>query len=190
MQESAAEAYNQLDAALTLAGMSVLPAEVHGVLVGSLCSHLRTGIKPDLMSLIVDDHGEATGAIAEVSELAYTLYRAAMEMLLQDEAGFDLLLPDDSEPLQLRTESLGAWCQGFMLGLLQDDSVGIDEFGGDSVEIIEDIMAISGAITGEQNPDKDEWAFAEIEEYLRVGVQLVFETIYEQRAASAPAIQQ
>ena len=77
-----------------------------------------------------------------------------------------------------------------MLGLLQDDSVGIDEFGGDSVEIIEDIMAISGAITGEQNPDKDEWAFAEIEEYLRVGVQLVFETIYEQRAASAPAIQQ
>lgn len=190
MRESAAEVYDQLDAALSLAGMSVLPAEVHGVLVGSLCCHLRTGVKPDLMALIVDDPGDVTGAVAEVSELAHALYRDAMDLLLQAEAGFDLLLPHDTESLQLRTESLGAWCQGFMLGLLQNDSVGIDEFGGDNEEIIEDIMAISGAITGERDPDKDEWAFAEIEEYLRAGVQLMFETIYEQRAASAPAIQQ
>jgi len=190
MQLSAIEAYDQLDAALTLADVAMLPAEVHGIIVGALCSHLKTGKRPDLMVLILDRPNEDTGALAQLGELAHRMYRESMEMLLEAEAGFDLALPHESEALELRTESLGGWCRGFLLGLLHDDGVGMDGFSGDSEEIIEDIVTVSGAISGEQELDQEDWAFAEIEEYLRVGVQLVFETIYEERAAAAPATEQ
>ena len=190
MSEDTAAAYDQLDAALSLADISILPAEVHGIIVGALCNHLQTGNRPDLMALIMDGSGEDSGPVIQAGELSYSLYRSTMELLLEDQGGFVLQLPHESESMEFRTESLGGWCRGFLLGLLHNNTVDMGSFSGDSEEIIQDIMTISGATNGDQAVDKDDWAYAEIEEYLRVGVQLVFETIYEQRTASAPPVEQ
>lgn len=190
MNDDTVDAYDQLDAALSLADISVLPAEAHGIIVGALCNHLHTGNRPDLMALILDRPAEDSAPIVELGELCYSIYRSTMEVMLDGEGDFALQLPHESDSLEFRTESLGAWCRGYLLGLLHDDTVDIGKIGGDSEEIIEDIMTISEAAPGDQDPEQEDWAFAEIEEYLRVGVQLVFETIYEQRAAAAPPVEQ
>ena len=75
-----------------------------------------------------------------------------------------------------------------MLGLLHSDKLTIDQLPEDGPEIARDILSISEAGPSEgDDAKKDEWALAELQEYVKVGVQLIFEFIYQSRAAKQPA---
>ena len=85
-----------------------------------------------------------------------------------------------------RTDALAEWCQGYILGLLHSDKLSVDQLPEDGPEIARDIMSISQAGRSEEAAEKDEWALAELQEYVKVGVQLIFEFIYQSRAAKQP----
>lgn len=165
--------YDELQTALSRAGLALNAAEVHGVMCGSMCNQMKTGISPDIQQLLT--------AGAEVSEESLAPLRDLLESLLQETANslyrnlseFDLLLPDDSESLSLRLQALADWCRGFMIGLLNKESFAIDQLSQDSAEVARDIIAVSEA-EATQGEDS-EWDLAEVEEYVRVGVQLIFE---------------
>jgi uncharacterized protein YgfB (UPF0149 family) len=100
------------------------------------------------------------------------------------EYGFSLLLPDDDLPLAQRAESLSRWCQGFLAGLglggLQDQS----KLPGDSSEVMRDFVEISRLGHGDgDDSNEDEAAFAEIVEYVRMAVLLVYEELRPLRTA-------
>ena len=103
MNEDTTGAYDQLDAALSLADIQVLPAEVHGIIVGALCNHLYTGNRPDLMAMVLDRPEEEGAAVSELRELSYSIYRSTMELLLEGEGDFTLQLPHESDALEFRT---------------------------------------------------------------------------------------
>ena len=168
--------YDQLQAALQEAGLELNASEVHGTICGSICNQMKTRVSPNLQQLLT--------AGTEVSGQTLVPLRNELESLLQQTADslyrnvseFNLLLPDENESLSVRLRTLADWCRGFMIGLLNKESFSIDQLSTDSAEMARDIMAVA-ELEPAQDEEDSEWDFAEVEEYVKVGVQLIFEEI-------------
>jgi len=106
--------------------------------------------------------------------------------LLEGNEGFDLLLPDDDESISDRVDGIATWCKGFLLGLLYNNAFSVDQLPESGAEIVRDFMEIAEAGAGADSEQDEDWALAELEEYVKVGSQLVFEFIYSERSADAP----
>ena len=101
---------------------------------------------------------------------------------------FELMLPDDEEPLEARVEALGVWCQGFVFGLAAGGVKEDSDLPDDSKELIKDILEISRAgyvaddeaelsASVENNNEEDEVALMEVTEYVRMGTLLIYEEL-------------
>lgn len=139
---------------------------------GEICRRLRVGGGADFPALLgVPDpeDGAARNTLAIVDELAEQSGRE-----LDAGMQFELLLPGDDESIAERTAALADWARGFCLALLRGDEVKLESIEGDAGEVLQDLLKISEARPGDDS-DEDERALAELQEYIRVGVQLVFE---------------
>jgi uncharacterized protein YgfB (UPF0149 family) len=58
----------------------------------------------------------------------------------------------------------------------------LDQLPENGPEIVRDIMQIAEAAAGAEDEKEEDWALAELQEYIKVGVQLVFEHIYSERS--------
>jgi uncharacterized protein YgfB (UPF0149 family) len=184
---SHSDRFTQLDATLALAFIDLPVAEVHGTVAGAIASHMKTGVTPDLLKLIEPDADSSLGHYSQLNELLYDLYRETSEWLIEGKEKFDLLLPSDDEPLEIRTASVAAWARGYLLGLLHTNLFGIDQIPESGSEIARDMLQISEASAGADEEKEEDFALAELHEYLKVGAQLIFEFIYAERASKAPA---
>jgi len=155
------------------------PAELHGLLCGLLCADPR----------LDRDHwlrhaGELLDEDAELTEVARELLLKLLEygaaQLNTEDGMITPLLPDDATPLEQRTAALGVWCQGLLygLGLGQVDRRG--RLSEDSQEFLRDAVEIAkvGFETAEAG-EMDETAYAELVEYLRVGLLLIQEDLHQ-----------
>ena len=182
------ERYAQMQASLSLAGFELSPSEVHGTIVGAVANHMKSGHAPDLAALI-----DPSGGISEghpLHALLHELYRQEGAILLESDTSFELLLPDEDEALELRVEGLTDWVKGYLLGLLYNDSFSVDQIPESGAEIVRDMMQIAEAGSGFDTEKEEDWALAELHEYIKVGAQLIFEFIYAERASDAPSQQQ
>jgi yecA family protein len=181
--------WSLVNSALRRRGIATDAAENHGVLCGLLCAR-GTEVRQAWLALLREEAGAETdapagGEEAEADAGAWEelsrLYAETLAQLRDEGFAFYLLLPDDDQPLDLRAEAMTEWCQGFLYGLaaggLEDYSVLPDEVR----EIVEDIVEISQAATDSGAGESDETAYAELIEYLRVGVILVFEALEAER---------
>jgi len=148
-------------------------AEAHGTLTGSLCAAVGYRFE-DWMHEILPE-----GRADELSTASLRqLYLDTAGSLEGHEMQFELLLPEDEQPIDSRTIALGQWCQGFLYGLgtsaLQDASALPGEIG----EIVRDLTEISHVgVDDGQSAETNESAYSELVEFVRVGVQLVFEEL-------------
>ena len=155
------------------------PAEAHGAFCGRACLSGAAA----LQDWIKDVGGDSDADDLLARQSAQHLQAFAADTLLKLEAGhlaFQLLLPDDDATLDMRTASLADWCHGFMHGLSSagggDEGPFADALeAGEVSEIIEDFSQITGAVADTDQGNEAEQAFVELEEYVRVSVQLVYE---------------
>lgn len=187
----------RIEAALHSANIEHQTAsEVHGLICGSICNHLKTGLTPDLLTLLEPQAKSNEPHFKEVESMLYELYRQTSEQLFESKEGFDLVLPEEDHALDQRVDGLATWCKGFLLGLLYNDRFSIDQLPEHGAEIARDMFEISEAAAGVEddagnsNEQQEEWALAELHEYIKVGAQLIFEFIYSERSADAPTQQQ
>jgi len=180
--------YGQVADALSLAESQLLPSEWHGLILGSICYHLKVGVEPNLERLIFDEASKTMDR-QPVIELSFSTYRALMDELLAAQDILELMMPDDEESIDYRTEAVAAWCQGYVLGLLQNEKFSIDQLPPEAAEFTRDVLDIGQAHIGE-GEQEDERALMEIVEFLRVGTQLSFEVIYAERAHETPPVKQ
>lgn len=159
------------------AGSTVHAAEAHGCLCGALCVR-RSYERAEWFDEILP---EAT--VGEESALAQLRDQTAAA-LAGDELAFQPLLPDDEQPLPDRVEALGAWCQGFLYGFGAAGTANRASLPEDVTEVLGDFaqMSHAGAV-GAEALEVEEEAYAELVEFLRVGVQLVFDELAALRAA-------
>ena len=91
---------------------------------------------------------------------------------------FQPLLPGDDASIGDRTSALGEWCQGFLYGL--GTGVGgcrrLRVLQGEAAEVVRDMTEITHVdVDPDDDPESNEAAYAELVEFVRVGVQLLYE---------------
>ena len=103
---------------------------------------------------------------------------------------FDLLIPEDDAPIEERTRALSLWCNGFLYGLGTTGAADPARLSPDAGEVVRDLTEITRAgVDAADGVEENEAALAELVEFVRVGVQLVFEEAGRQRSSApvAPA---
>jgi uncharacterized protein YgfB (UPF0149 family) len=178
--------YEAVARALDACASTVHPSEAHGCLCGALC--VRVGYAPQAWyEELLPDAAEAgagaqTGdgparAAAAVPVLA-ELYETTVGALRRPDLEFAPLLPPDEAALESRVAALAAWCAGFLYGF---GAAGAPERAAlpESVEeVLVDLARLSQAgDTGSDESEVEEAAYAELVEFLRAAVQLVYEDL-------------
>lgn len=155
------------------AGVTTSPAEVHGIITGVLCA--PQGARVAWQELVLGREVQQPPALAQ---LLTVLHRTTHAHLNGMECDFAPLLPGDEHSLAEQIEGLSDWCSGYLLGLHAGGVKEGETLAGDAGEVIRDIARISEADLDASLADEEEArALVEIVEYLRVGVQLVFEEL-------------
>ncbi len=158
-------------------------AEAHGTLAGCLCGASGYRFEDWLREILPEGRAERAAR-----ELLKDLFGATASALIQPDMEFELLLPADAESLALRTQALAEWCQGFLYGLGAGSIPDASELPGEVGELVRDFIEITRAEVDEgQDAEANENAYAELVEFVRVGVQLLFEELADARAPAAPA---
>jgi hypothetical protein len=174
-----------LHQSLSSAGAVVALAELHGGVCGALCAGGAPGAARWLTNCLGDEELASTAALAdELGELI-----AVSEQTLADgELVFEPLLPGDDVPLEEQVQALALWCQGFLNGVGTIAPSAARQTAEDSSlpEILRDFAEISRAGLSEAEAAGEgqaDFALAEIHEYVRVSVAVVFEELAAERAA-------
>ena len=148
-------------------------AEAHGTLAGALCTAPTYRFEDWLQEILPEGRAqpEATGTLRG-------LYFVTTETLEGADMAFEPLLPEDAQPLDERAAALSQWCVGFLYGLGSGSVQDLSKLPGEAGEVIRDFDELTrvGVGTGESDED-NESAYAELVEFVRVGVQLVFEEL-------------
>jgi len=137
------------------------PSEAHGMLCGLLCMGVA-GARRTWSERALD--GAAVEGALDV------LYGETLRQLDDAVFEFELLLPDDEHAdLDTRTAALAGWCTGFAFGIGASGR-GEGELPADSSEFLHDVVRIAQAEAADE--EDDEAAYAEVVEYVRMGVLL------------------
>lgn len=146
-------------------GCSLDAAEAHGMAVGMLTVEPKTAADNWLREL-TDDNGDFMEnqhvTLLELFEQTRLSLDAGVE-----EFSFDLLLPEDEEPLALQVEALRNWCQGLLFGIgyLRSEQ----HWPAEINEVLLDIIEFTKMDSDVEDED-DAYAYTEIREYLRAAV--------------------
>jgi len=175
--------FPELEDTLAEAGSATEAAEAHGSLCGALCSHSRLRFESWLEELLEDQEAQSE----RTRDVLRAVFSKTSEELGGDGMQFAPLLPDDDEPLAGRTSALAHWCEGFLYGLGAGGLSSLDSLPGEVGEIVRDMSEISRATTEvDEATETDEQAYAELVEYIRVGVQLIYDELEPLRSMPMP----
>ncbi len=158
---------NYADVAEQIAALalSVDPAELHG----SLCA-LRCGDLPRA-NWLAEAMIDADMALPSSDSPLGRLDALTVAQLASADFGLELLLPEPSEPVEARGIALVAWCRGFLGGI---GLAGIEPtLGEESREALGDIARIAESDVSYEDPEADEEALMELEEFVRVAALLI-----------------
>ena len=144
-------------------------AEVHGALTGLVCAGPSDRNIDQWQDLLVAKNGAQPLLDAILGLMALT-----EQSLKSPDFSFQPIFCSGTS-LPERTHALGDWCQGFTLGVRWDDTSAETSFGENTTEALSDITQIALAEPGTGLPETEERALVELEEYLRVSVQLIYE---------------
>ena len=151
-------------------------AEAHGTLCGLMCA--AAGDLPEawIENTLADSRESADTISTDDHRHLVQLYKSTLEALQGTQMSFRPLLPDSAEDMEIRIDALANWSQGFLYGLAVR---GLKDFGnldGEIREFLDDLVQITRAAPDEESdPEANEAAFMEVVEYVRVGVQLIYE---------------
>jgi uncharacterized protein YgfB (UPF0149 family) len=179
--------YGRLRDSLADAGAVVAVAELHGGVCGALCAGGPSAAQRWLTECLEDAQLDA--AATPVQGDLEALVNGSAAMLARRELEFAPLLPDDDAPLDEQVQALALWCQGFLsgVGTTAPNAIRHTRAGAPLPEILRDFAEISRAGLSEDEAKglgQPDFALAEIQEYVRVSVQIVFEALDPERAAA------
>ena len=165
--------FTALQYGLTQSESVQTPGEVHGTLTGMLC---------------IDNQAQPSRAVDDVqTETLDTALAALREMTLEGlfdpDLSFTPLLPSDEADLEQRVAALARWCAGFLYGLSSDGVFEPSRLSDEVGEVVSDLTELSRAgLTAEDSDGESaEGDYAELVEYVRVGVQMIFMELQPKR---------
>jgi hypothetical protein len=155
-------------------------ADGHGLLCGLLCNRPQIQARDWLQLLFNGPPPEIDTTLLEA------LFETTRQRLDTRRFDFNPFLPADDEALELRVLALGRWCQGFLTGLGLAETSGA-RLAGDVDEFLRDVAQIAHATLSTDEGEAGERDYAEVVEYLRVGVMLVRDSLHQPASTAPPA---
>ncbi len=171
--------YNTLASALTLQGVGMTPAEMHGLISGIICG--GPGDR-NWQTLVHELTNEGLAFSQALSQPLQQLHQGISEMLEDDGFLFQLYLPDEDDITVFdRADALAGWVNHFLLGLGVTQPK-LDKVKGETGEAIDDLRTIS-QLGYDEDEDQEELenSLEEIIEYVRVAALLCHDTFTRQQ---------
>lgn len=159
--------YSELNELLRLSGSAAHAADCHGFLCGHLCvtGIPEAGIWEEYLDLQTDVDTVVEECHEQINELLVEIRR----YLNSPDLDFQLMLPDDNDPLSDRVTALGEWCNGFLNGFALGQHAGTVIGTEEGKELIENFTRICQVEAEQVGDESDEQALVELVEYVRLG---------------------
>lgn len=167
--------FDSLANAFIAMGALASPAELHGMVCGSLCGGGRYSDREWLSAVMefLDVHGEPVNGITDT---IVQLYHTTLEQLQDEQMGIQLLLPDDDVDISERVAALGQWCQGFLVGF-GTSGVNVEtDLSGDTADALRDFASFVHISPDVEDRDAEgsEGDYMELVEYVRLATLSIF----------------
>ncbi len=151
-------------------------AEAHGVISGVLCVSSDDQAGSKWVPILLSDAAQMAPEAAKKLSLSLMLiHQNTLNALKSGNFTFDLMVPADDKPVAERTEALADWCRGYLLGLSVHGPAGKQDLTAQKKEFVEDLIEISNVQSGPGDEEDAENNLMELHEFIRVGVQTVFD---------------
>jgi uncharacterized protein YgfB (UPF0149 family) len=176
MQAAIVPNHDTLSLALEQVQADCTAAELHGVMVGMLAGGARMNRAALMKSL--EAHADVATAFADdmIASL-WQLQLKTLEDLGADDMLFQPLLPDDDD-LNLRVMALADFARGLLTGFGLAVPANNPALAGEVVrETLQDIVNISQLDSVDEVDEESELAYAELHEFVRLGVIHLFEEL-------------
>ena len=116
----------------------------------------------------------------------FGVYAVSQQQIIGFDFEFQLLLPDDDEPLALRAQAFSEWCEGFTQGITLA-GVDYDQLQEEEAQEALEHLTEFGELDCEelQAGEDDERALMEVIEYARMAVLRIYGDLHASRANGA-----
>jgi hypothetical protein len=166
------QSYAEIQRSLADSHALAEPAEAHGTLAGALCAQVPYRLEDWLAEILPE------GRRSDADPVLQAVYDWTVAALAGRDMDFELVIPEDDRPIRERTQALTLWCTGFLYGLGSNGAADPQRLPGELGEIVRDLTEITHAdVDATDSDEANESALAELVEFVRVGVQLVFEEL-------------
>jgi uncharacterized protein YgfB (UPF0149 family) len=156
--------YSEISSILKKTPEKYNASQLHGLLCGLMCGTLGKDAQ----------HWQTLTGHPIIQQLYETTYQQLSEFSFE----FALLLPSDTKDINLRTESLGLWCQGFLAGLKQVHVRLTQREPGEITDALNDITEIAQVGFGDIKANsEEETAYCELVEYVRLAILMLFQEL-------------
>ena len=166
--------YRQVQNRLDFPDVVFSPAEMHGVAPGLVCCGEDESTLKNWAPILTRELEDGISR-SLVEDILSGLVALTQRALQSTDFTFQILLPPDSTDIATRTTALADWCAGFCTGTAFNNRFNEADLEPDALEALTDIARIAEVEPGTDSAEDQEKALLELEEYLKVGTQLIFE---------------
>ncbi|HIP76710.1 MAG TPA: YecA family protein [Psychromonas hadalis] len=179
MNQDSLPPFSDITQVLEDADLFTNASETHGILAGFVCGGINLDTQ-EWLTHFNDVVNEGQGIASEPKKLVTAIYQNVVFHCLDDNLSFNLLLPEEEMPLDIRAEAVAQWSQGFLVGFGMAQPA-LNKANDDIQELLRDIRDISQlSLDFELQSEESICALTEIEEYLRMGALLCFNSFSKQ----------
>jgi uncharacterized protein YgfB (UPF0149 family) len=164
-------------------GSEAPAAEGHGCLCGALC--IDAGYTFERWRKELIGTAEQSEADEEALRLLFSGTAVALGEATEE---FAPLLPDDDVALEQRTIALAQWASGFLYGFGTALPRKAPQLSANVDEILSDFARVAAAsVDADSDTEEQEHAYAELVEFVRAGVWLLYAELIPLRAGDQDA---
>ncbi len=168
--------YQMFVESIAILALPISASELHGVMCGYLCAGATNKGEAYLRALITskNDDGLRLAALA-----LFGVYAVSQQQITNFDFEFQLLLPDEEQPLAERAKAFSEWCEGFIQG------IGVAGVGSEQLQEEEAKEALQHMTEFAELDyqelhieDDDEQSLMEVSEYARLAVLRIYGDLY------------
>ena len=154
-------------------------AYFHGVLSGLVCASVEDSEIDNWLPVLLSSHRFVDETdYQQMVDTALSTLENVRDELNEDGFGYSVLLPDDDCALDKRIQSMESWCRGYLVALIEYAAIDVDSLPEECADFIVDVTQFTELETDDDcNVEELEEAFVHLEEYLKVGVHMMYESL-------------
>ena len=177
--------YHTFIDSIAMLALPISGSELHGVMCGYLCAGATNEGEAYLRALITNKNDPD---LRRAALALFGVYAISQQQMGSFDFQFQLLLPDENDPLAERAQALSEWCEGFTQGITL---AGIDynqlqeEDAQEALQHLTEFAQLDYHAL--QIEEEDEHALMEVSEYARMAVLHIHVDLQASQLKKGPA---